>query len=322
MRYPSILVIGGTGFIGQRLVARLSGDNHRLTVPSRRRQRGRDLFLLPRVHVLSADIHDDASLDTLIEAADAVINLVGVLHSPPPADGQAYGQASARAHVELPGRIAVSCARHGKRLIHISALGADPQRNQLPSGYLRSKADGEKAIADSGLGAWTILRPSVVFGPEDSFLNLFARLQQFLPVMALARGNAQLQPVFVGDLVSAIVNVLDNDRTFGQTYEVAGPEIYTLRELVSLAGEYAGHPRPIIDLPDSLGRLQALALEVAPGPTLMSRDNFDSLAKPNIATGPIAVELGITPRSLTAIAPTYLRHRSSAFNDERTRARR
>lgn len=322
MHYQNLLVIGGTGFIGQRLIARLSGNHHDVVVPTRRIRHGRDLILLPTVQVLTADIHDDQALAPLIEAADLVINLVGVLHSPPGASGEPYGAAFASAHVELPARIAALCAEHQKRLIHISALGADPRREQLPSGYLRSKADGERKIVESGLTDFTILRPSVVFGPGDSFMNLFAKLQRFFPVMPLARGGAQLQPIFVGDLVSAIVNVLDNPRAVGQAYEVTGPEIFTLRELVKLAGEFAGNPRPIIDLPDSLGALQALALEYAPGPTLMSRDNFDSLAKPNIATGPLAPELGITPSSLIAIGPTYLSLHTSAFNEERTRARR
>jgi len=322
MRYPNILVIGGTGFIGQRLIARLSGAHHRIVVPTRKLRHGRDLRLLPTVDIVETDVFNETALGRLIEAADAVVNLVGVLHSSPPPEGQAYGAEFARAHVDLPQMIASLCATHQKRLLHVSALGPDPARTQLPSGYLRSKAAGEKAIADSGLTDYTILRPSVVFGPGDSFLNLFARLQRFFPVMPLARGGAQLQTVFVGDLVTAMANVLDNPATFGKTYEVAGPEIFTLRELVKLAGTYAGHPRLVIDLPDSLGSLQALALEYAPGPTLMSRDNFDSLAKPNIATGPMAPELGITPQSLTVIGPTYLRQSESKFNDERARARR
>jgi len=322
MRYPKILVIGGTGFIGQRLIARLSGAHHRIVVPTRKLRHGRDLRLLPTVDIVETDIFNDAALAPLIEAADAVVNLVGVLHSSPAAEGQAYGAEFARAHVELPQKIATLCARQQKRLLHVSALGSDPGRTQLPSGYLRSKAAGEQAIADSGLTDYTILRPSVVFGPGDSFLNLFAKLQRFIPVMALARGGAQLQPVFVGDLVTAMDNVLDNPATFGKAYEVAGPEIFTLRELVKLAGVYSGHPRMIVDLPDSIGALQALALEYAPGPTLMSRDNFESLAKPNIATGPMAPELGITPQSLTVIGPSYLMLDDSRFNTERSKARR
>ena len=291
-------------------------------VPTRHIRRGRDLILLPTVELAVADVHDDTALAPLVAAADAVINLVGVLHSPPAAQGEPYGPAFAKAHVELAARVAHQCAAHGKRLVHISALGADPTRAQLPSGYLRSKAAGETAIAQAGLHDYTILRPSVVFGPGDSFLTLFARLQKFFPVFPLARGSAQMQPVYVGDLVTAIVNVLSNPQTFGKAYEVPGPEIFTLRELVQLAGTYSGHQRPIIDLPDSLGALQARALECAPGPTLMSRDNFDSLAKPNIATGPVAPELGITPCSLTAIGPDYLRQGFSPFNAERTHARR
>ncbi|MFK7967188.1 MAG: complex I NDUFA9 subunit family protein [Burkholderiaceae bacterium] len=322
MRYPKILVIGGTGFIGQRLISRLSGQHRRIVVPTRKLRHGRDIRLLPTVDIVETDIYDEQALSPLIEAADAVVNLVGVLHSSPPDEGHAYGADFARAHVELPHVIAVMCAKHQKRLLHVSALGADPERTQLPSGYLRSKAAGEKAIANSGLTDYTIMRPSVVFGPGDSFLNLFAKLQRFAPVMPLARGGAQLQPVYVGDLVTAMANVLDNPATFGKAYEVAGPEIFTLKELVKLAGEYSGHPRLVIDLPDSIGSLQALALEYAPGPTLMSRDNFESLAKPNIATGPMAPELGITPQSLTVIGPSYLSLEESKFNAERAKARR
>ncbi|MEZ5740052.1 MAG: complex I NDUFA9 subunit family protein [Burkholderiaceae bacterium] len=314
-----ILVLGGTGFVGQRICARLASRNLALIVPTRRRRNGRDLMLLPAIDVLEADIHDDHALARLVGRADAVINLVGVLHSPP---GEPWGPAFDRAHVQLPTRVAAECARQDRRLIHVSALGVNPQSDQLPSAYLRSKAAGEAAIAASGLKAYTIFRPSVIFGPGDSFLNLFATLQRWLPVMALGRANAQFQPVYVGDVAEAVNNVLDNPATWGKTYELAGPEIYSLRELVRLAGEISGHVRPIIALPDGLGALQARLLEKMPGPTLMSMDNFDSMAKPNIATGPMAEVLGMKGTTIGSVAPGYLRAQDARFALERAHARR
>ncbi|MEZ5659361.1 MAG: complex I NDUFA9 subunit family protein [Burkholderiaceae bacterium] len=320
MQALDILILGGTGFIGQRVCAHLAGDMHRLVVPTRRLRSGRDLLLLPTIRLREADIHDDACLRELIADADVVINLVGVLHSDP---GQPYGKGFERMHVALPRRIARLCTELGdKRLIHVSALGADQQRGGLPSAYLRSKADGEKAVREHGPANATIFRPSVVFGPGDNFLNLFARLQRVLPVMALGRSRAQLQPVYVGDVAHAIGRAVASGLTHGKTYELVGPEIYTLRELVHLAGRLSGHPRPIIALPDALGRLQARLLEWMPGPPLMTRDNFDSLAKPNIASQPMAPELAMPGTSLITVAPGYLQPRDSAFSAERAMARR
>ncbi len=318
MKYPRILVTGGSGYIGQPLVARLAGQHHEVVVPSRRRKNGRGLFLLPTVSVEQANIHQPGVVEKLVANADAVINLVGVLHSD---DGDPYGTAFRRSHVDLPERLANACATGGQRLIHVSALGADPGSNQLPSGYLRSKADGEKAITESACQNWTILRPSVVFGPGDQFLNVFAKLQRIFPFVALGRSGAQMQPVFLGDVVTAITNVLDNTATHGKHYELAGPEIYTLRELFQLAGRYAGCERKIFNLSDKMGLLQAKILQRLPG-QLMSVDNFESLAKPSIATGPVAPELGINPTSLSVIAPQYLGKQVSRFNEPRERARR
>lgn len=317
--YNNILAIGGTGFIGQAVIARLVAQHKHVVVPSRRRRAGRELFPLPTVEVEKADIHDDSTLNALIARADAVVNFVGIAHSD---DGDPYGEGFRKVHVDLPRRIATACADTGQRLIHFSALGCDPQSTQLPSQYMRSKADGEKAIMDSACSKWTILRPSVVFGPGDNFLNMFARIQRFAPFMAVGRANAQLQPVYVGDVASAVANILENTATFGQHYELAGPEIYTLADLIELAGRYSGHERPLIRLSDAMGALQARLLGMLPGPKLMTLDNFESLGKPNIATGPVAPELGINPRSLAAIAPQYLGRMASPFNAKRARARR
>ena len=246
---------------------------------------------LPTVEVVEADIHDDASLARLSSGMHAVINLVGILHG---RGGSPYGSDFAKAHVELPRRIVAACQTAGiRRLLHMSALGAGGPA-PLASMYLRSKADGERVVTESGLD-WTIFRPSVVFGAEDRFLNLFAQLQRFVPIIALARAETRFQPIHVGDVAQAFLHALANPATFGKAYELAGPRVYTLRELVRLAGRLHGCARPVIGLPDTLGRLQAMMLEALPGPTLMSLDNFDSMAIDNVASGPIAAELGIEP---------------------------
>jgi len=171
--------------------------------------------------------------------------------------------------------------------------------------YQRSKAEGEKLMLDSGL-AVTSFRPSVVFGAEDHFLNLFAHLQRWLPVMALGGADAKFQPVFVGDVADAFVRALDDRSTIGKTYELVGPHVYTLRALVRLAGVYSGHPRTVIALPDALARLQALMLEYLPGAPLMSRDNLDSMKADNVASGRHPLPPHWHPQPLEAVAPDYL----------------
>lgn len=308
----NILVIGGSGFIGSHLVNVLSLGNHFVTVPTRRRQRARHLVQLPLVDVVQANVHDDAALSRLVAGRDAVVNLVGILHG---RRGQPYGPDFARAHVDLPRRIAAACALHGvRRLVHMSALGADPGG---PSMYLRSKGDGEAALkAQAGLDL-TVFRPSVVFGPEDRFLNTFATLQRIFPVVPLAGAKTRFAPVYVGDVVTAFARSLTGPRardTHGRTYELCGPGTYTLAELVRLSGQWAkvggGRGRGIIALPDALGRLQARLMELAPGEPLMSRDNLDSMKVDSVCSGALpgfAPELGVPqPETLEAIAPTYL----------------
>lgn len=298
---PTVLVLGGSGFIGSRLVAQLAQAQRTIIVPTRRALRARHLILLPGVETVEADVHDAPTLERLVARADAVINLVGVLHSRPARDGASWGPDFERAHVELPRKIVAACAAAGvRRYLHMSALGAAPDG---PSMYARSKAAGEAAArSDPGLEV-TIFRPSVVFGEEDRFLNLFASLQKFLPAMFLGCAEARFQPVYVGDVAAAFVAALEDRDTIGATRELVGPHVYTLRELVRLAGEISGHPRPIIALPDSLARLQAAILERMPGGPLLSRDNLDSMKRDNIASSP-----GVAPQptALEAVAPGYL----------------
>jgi NADH dehydrogenase len=304
MRHESVLVIGGSGFIGSHLVAQLAASGRRVIVPTRRFSRARHLQVLPTAEVVEANIFDETVLAELLGKVDAVINLVGVLHSKRGPAGSHWGPQFERAHVELPRMLVRACQAAGvHRCLHMSALGAD---DHAPSMYLRSKAAGEKIMLEAkGLDV-TVLRPSVVFGPEDKFLNLFATLQRFMPVLALGSVDAKFQPVFVQDVARAFVMALEERGTIGKVFELVGPHVYTLRELVRLAGAYSGHPRPLIGLPALLGRLQALMLEYMPGGPLMSRDNVDSMKADNIASAQYVPLAGWHATPLEAVAPHYL----------------
>lgn len=298
MRY-NVCVVGGTGFIGGHLVARLVTMGHAVRLPTRRVEASKALGVLPGVELVECDVHDPRALERVIAGSDVVINLVGILHGE---RGTPYGRAFARAHVELPRKIAQACSDRGiGRLIHMSALGADANG---PSMYLRSKGDGETAIRSTGIAA-TIFRPSVVFGPGDHFLNTFAKLQRRLPIVPLACAHARFQPVFVMDVAQAFAEAIDNDATVGKTYELGGPGIYTLEALVRFAGAACGCERPVVPLPDGAARLQAAFFERLPGEPIITRDNLDSMRVDNVMTGPLAPELGLTPNGLE-IAVDYL----------------
>ncbi|HPU52447.1 MAG TPA: complex I NDUFA9 subunit family protein, partial [Burkholderiaceae bacterium] len=223
MTLSRVLIVGGSGFVGSHVAARLSARGIRVVVPTRRRERARHLLPLPTVDVMQMSLNDPA-FEAALAGCDAVINLTGVLHG---SYGDPYGPEFRQAHVDVPRRIVEACGRTGvRRVVHISALCAGGDPDSLPSMYLRSKAAGEQVMRDSGLDV-TILRPSVVFGPEDNFLNLFARLQRLFPVVPLGRSDARFQPVFVGDLAEAIIHSLERPVTIGKTYDIAGPEVFT-----------------------------------------------------------------------------------------------
>jgi uncharacterized protein YbjT (DUF2867 family) len=321
MRDMSVVVFGGTGFIGSHLVNRLADEGARVLVPTRRAERGKDLTCLPGVDVVEADIHDGATLRRLVAGHDAAINLVGVLHS---RRGVPYGPEFRRAHVELPRRIVDACAlERVPRYLHMSALGAD---RDGPSMYQRSKADGEMAARGHPEVAATIFRPSVVFGPGDHFLNLFAAMQRWLPVVPLACAGAAFEPVYVGDVADAFAHVLRDPKSRHLVYQLGGPQIYTLAELVRLAGRYAHHERPIIELPRVLGELQALLFELLPGQPLLSRDNLDSMKVDNVVDPAIrdltAASLGIKLTAIEAVAPHYLSPYYDRLDQFRARAGR
>jgi uncharacterized protein YbjT (DUF2867 family) len=300
-----VIVLGGTGFVGRHVCEQLHRLGWRITVPTRRASNAAAVQHLPRVLVREADVHDEAQLAALLRGHDAVVNLVAILHG--------SEAAFKRAHVELPRKLVRACAVAGVgRVVHISALGV---AKDAPSRYQRSKAAGEEALQGGAQAhglALTILRPSVIFGAGDRFLNLFARLQASLPVMPLAGAGARFQPVWVNDVARAIVACLDDPdharSSVGQTIECAGPQVFTLADLVRIAGHLGSRQRPVLPLPMALGRLQAGVMELMPGEPLMSRDNLDAMRTDNVASGqlPGLESLGILPSALEPVAATYL----------------
>ena len=260
----------------------------------------RSIAMLPGVTPVHADVHQPEQLQTLVRSQDAVLNLIAILHG-----SQAEYD---HVHVALPNKLAQACLAEGvSRLVHVSALGADVHG---PSMYQRSKAHGELTLLEAAQRdnlQLTLLRPSVIFGSDDKFINLFAKLQKVFPILPLAGASTRFQPVWVQDVAQALVHCLENPAsTAGQVFEACGPEVWTLRQLVQHAGRWAGCPRPVLPLPDAVGRLQALLMEWAPGPTLMSRDNLDSMKVDNVASGrlPGLQALGIeAPNTLQQVFP-------------------
>ena len=302
-----IVITGGSGFIGRSVCERLFQHDAgcRLVVPTRRLAHGRALQSLPTVDLIEASVFDQAAMATLLQGADALVHLVAILH----------GSADdfERVHVQLPRQLAAACASAGvRRVVHVSALGVAAA---APSAYLRSKAAGEAVWQQSGLDV-TVLRPSVVFGAEDRFTNLFARLQRLFPVLPLAGAGARFQPVWVGDVAQAVVNSLVQrpgpgaplqQAPVGPTIECAGPQVMTLQQIVQQVGSMAGCRRPVLPLPEAAGLLQAAAMGLLPGTPLMSRDNVLSMRVPNVASGklPGLADLGITPQSLDLLAAHF-----------------
>ena len=296
-----ILILGGTGFVGQHLCEKLAELSCPVTIVTRRRRNAQHLQMLPMVNVVEVSGYDSASLTPLLQGHDAVVNLVAILHG--------TEAAFDTAHVQLPLALVKACIAAGhRRIVHVSALGAAVN---APSMYLRSKARGEAVLRDAGLDV-SVLRPSVIFGAEDKFLNTFASLQKFFPVIPLASSQAKFQPVWVEDVAMALVRCLKDPSTAGKTYEICGPEVFTLKQLVQLAGCYSGIKRglgrPVFGLPNAFARLQAKLLELVPGQPLMSRDNLDSMKTDNVASGqwPGLAALGVTASTLGAVAPFYL----------------
>jgi NADH dehydrogenase len=300
MQRQNIAILGGTGFVGRAIIARLAGQGHLIRVLTRHRERHRSLLVYPTLTMAQGDPLDSGFLGTELAGKDAVINLVGILN-----ERGHDGKGFRRAHVELPRAVVDSCRERGvARLLHMSALNADPQG---PSHYLRSKGEAEDLVHSAGGGrlAVTSFRPSVIFGPDDSFLNRFATLLRRVPlVFPLACPGARFQPVYVEDVALAFTAALSDHTTFGQRYDLCGPRTYTLIELVRYVARCCGLRRLVVPLPRWASRAQAIVMEWAPGKPF-SRDNFDSMREDSVCRG-AGAPFGIRPTPLEDVAPRYL----------------
>lgn len=298
----NVLLLGGSGFVGTWIANRLSQMGVRVTIPTRRRERNKANIMLPQVDVVEANINDESVLLELVRGKDAVINLVGILHDH---DSQLpYGRGFGAAHAELPKKVITAMKQAGvRRLLHMSALGADVDGC---SEYLRSKGEGEAAVmaAATELDV-TVFRPSVIFGVGDNFLTTFASILKLVPVFASGGMTAKFQPVYAGNVADAFVSSLNDIKTFGQRYELCGPKVYTLRELVEYVGEVSGNKRPVRQLNDFWAYLQAGLLWLLPNPP-MSPDNLRSMDADNVASPDGQTYPGWNPAALEAIAPTYI----------------
>lgn len=302
MRNRLYTIFGGTGFIGRHLVRRLAERGARMRVISRNpASRGRHLQPLGSVGQIvlqAADLRDEADLRRVLAGAAGVINLIGILH-------ESGRRRFSEVHGALPGRIAAAAAAEGvERLVQISAIGADPNS---ASSYARSKAEGERRTREAFPDA-TILRPSIVIGPEDGFFNRFASMAQLLPALPLiGGGETRFQPVYVGDVAQAIVAALERDDAKGRIYELGGPGVYTFAELMRYMLNVLNRRRLLVPLPFGVARLQARFLEVLPEPPL-TRDQVELLKVDNVvASDALGLEaLGITPTPIELIVPQYL----------------
>ncbi len=297
MQLKEVCVLGGSGFVGSAIVAKLDAAGYQVKVLTRRRDVAKHLFLLPNVQVEECNVLDYRALNAALRGTDAVINLIGILH-------QSHRLSFNAMHHQLPAQLAKICADLGiKRLVHMSSLGADIH---APSQYLRSKAAGEASLLElKDKLNMTIFKPSIIFGRDDSFINLFASLIKVLPVVMLAKPNAKFQPVWVEDVACCFVNCLENTDTYGKTYELAGPKIYTFRSLIQTVMDTLNIKRPIVGLNDKLSYAQAFMMEWLPI-KLMSRDNVRSMEVDSVSAQPFPEIFNITPTPLEAIIPEYL----------------
>ncbi|MEL7024233.1 MAG: complex I NDUFA9 subunit family protein [Pseudomonadota bacterium] len=299
------VVLGGTGFVGRSLVARMAERGYNVVVPTRNLERARNMAVTPRVKIVTADVHDPDSLDRLLQNVDVVVNLVGILNE----QGHHGGRGFYVAHEALTENVLRAAKKAGvRRLLQMSALKADSKKG--PSDYLKSKGLAEDAIrAEENGPAWTIFQPSVIFGRGDSFINRFAQLLKISPFLPLARPAARFSPVYVEDVTQAFMTALDDDSTIGRTYQLCGPKVYSLRELVTYVKDQLGLRRWIVGLPDPLARIQARIFDFVPGKPL-STDNLRSLMVHSICDENGLDMLGIVPTPMETVVPTYLQGRN------------
>lgn len=295
MTAKRLVILGGTGFLGSYLVPRLAADGHRIVLLSRNRERRRALAVVPGVEIRSTDVYDANALRRQFEGADAVIHLIGILN---PSGRNTFQET----HVELPRRVIAACQAAGVERLHLmSALKA----GQGLSRYLKTRGEGETVVRQSGLD-WTIYQSSVMFGANDGLVSRFAGLLRSLPVLPLARANSRLAPTYAADVAEAIARCVTDDRLgIDRSFELYGPEVLTLGEIVRKIRDTLGVRTPIIALPDSLGRLQAQVAELLPGKPF-SVDSFLTLRTDSVGKQDGYAALGIRPQPLTPWLPALL----------------
>ncbi len=304
-----VTLLGGTGFVGTQLSCRLAEEFSEVVLLSRHTQRSRSLRIIPNVHVVKVDVHDDEALATAISGSDVVINLVGILNS----SGSGAANSFQGAHADLTQKVVKACESLGiSRYLHMSALNADAKNGT--SEYLKTKGTAEDIVKASTSLNWTIFQPSVIFGEDDAFFNRFAQLLTSLPVFPLACPDSRMAPVFVGDVCQSMMDSLSNDDSAGKTVQLVGPADYTLKEIVEFTAETQGIKRVIIGLPDFLAKLQARIMGFVPGKPF-SMDNYLSLQTDSVASADTERQ----PTSIQAIVPRYLGNSAGVNGRHQTR---
>jgi len=327
MLIKNIAIIGGTGFVGRRLANRLATEGYQLRLPTRDRERHKDnLILLPGLELLTADVHDPRQLGLLFDGCDAVINLAGILNERNGTTGSFQ-----QVHVDLTKKIIIACRERGvKRLLHMSALNA---ATSGASAYLRSKGEAEALVHAATDIQATSFRPSVIFGPGDSFFNRFAALLKFSPMLPLACPNSRFTPVFVGDVAEAMALALTRPDCYGRRLHLGGPDQYTLEQLVRYTADCLHIKRLIVPLPDLMARVQAEVFDLwgfmfnlTGVEKPFSTDNYLSLQTDSVCTTEDLSALGITATGINSVVPHYLgytnyRSRYDGFRQQAHRRR-
>lgn len=310
MQTLNIVILGGSGFVGHHLCARLTSLGHNITVFSRRPQSCRDLKILPTVQVKEVDVFDKDALIEHTKGADVIINLIGILN-----EKGHNGEGFYRAHVEVTKNVIEACKQnHIPRLLHMSALNADAKN--APSFYLLSKGEAEDYVHahNSKNLKVTSFRPSVIYGPGDSFFNLFAKLLRLSPgIMLLPSADAQFAPIYVRDVVNVMTQSLNMRETYGQRYDLCGPMVYTLKDLVKYLEKITGTKRWVLGMNESFSSFFAHIMEYMPFKPY-SVDNFHSATIPSICSEPFPAVFNIKPVQLENIVPTYLG--TNQYNDD------
>ncbi len=306
-----ICLLGGAGFIGQNLTQHLTEAGFAVRIPTRKRERvKKDLIVHPTVDVIEANVMDQSSLDTVTSGCDIVINLVGVLN-------ETKGESFINTHVDFPRQIISACKKNSiTRLIHLSAIGVS---SEAPSKYLKSKWQGEEAIklGSQGVIKTTILRPSIVFGDGDSFINLFVKIIALSPLIPLVKSDALLQPIYVGNVSTVVTKILDSTETGGKTYELGGPKIYTFKEILNIICLSQKRRRVIIPMPSVASTMIARFTEKFPL-KILTRDNLLSLTIDNTTSQNFSTIFNIKPESLES----YLQEKFQTVDQYNRKAKR